>query len=167
MRVVAYDPYVSDERAEQLGVERVPSLEALLGGSDVVSLHLPLNVKTKKIMNDDSFAMMKKGAIFVNVSRGGHVDESAFAAALDSGHLFGAGLDVTNIEPLLADNPLLKRDNVVITPHIGGASVLGRRRLFVHAMEQILQVLRGERPPNLINPEVWDAVRARWEATQK
>ena len=167
MRVVTYDPYISDERAEQLGVERVPSLEALLGSSDVVSLHLPLNVKTKKIMNDDSFAKMKKGAIFVNVSRGGHVDESALAAALDSGHLFGAGLDVTNIEPPLADNPLLKRDNVVITPHIGGASVLGRRRLFVHAMEQILQVLRGERPPNLINPEVWEAVRARWEATRK
>ncbi len=167
MRVVAYDPYISDERAEQLGVERVPSLEALLGGSDVVSLHLPLNAKTKKTMNDESFAMMKKGAIFVNVSRGGHVDESALAAALDSGHLFGAGLDVTNVEPPLADNQLLKRDNVVITPHIGGASVLGRRRLFVHAMEQILQVLRGERPPNLINPEVWDAVRARWEATCK
>ena len=165
MRVVAYDPYIGVERYQQLDVARADSLEALLGSSDVVSLHLPLNPRTKGIMNAERFAKMKQGTIFVNVSRGGLVDEDALAAALDSGHLFGAGLDVTNIEPPLADNPLLKRDNVVVLPHIGGASVLGRRRLFVHAMEQILQVLRGERPPNLINPEVWETVRARWEAT--
>ena len=165
MRVVAYDPYIGVERYQQLDVARADSLEALLGSSDVVSLHLPLNAQTEKIMNAQRYAQMKQGAIFVNVSRGGHVDEDALAAALDSGHLFGAGLDVTNIEPPSADNPLLKRDNVVVLPHIGGASVLGRRRLFEHAMQQILQVLRGERPPNLINAEVWETVRARREAT--
>ncbi len=164
MTVVAYDPHISAERFEQLNVARADSLEALLGSSDVLSLHLPLNERTKQIMNAQRFAQMKPGAIFVNVSRGKLVDEEALAAALDSGQLFGAGLDVTIVEPPLADNPLLNRDNVVILPHIGGASVLGRRRLFEHAMEQILQVLRGERPPNLINPEVWDTVRARWEA---
>ncbi len=164
MKVVAYDPYISAERAEKLGVQRADSLEALLGSSDVVSLHLPLNPQTHKLMNSKRFAQMKLGAIFINVSRGGHVDEAALAAALDSGHLYGAGLDVTDPEPPQSGNPLLNRDNVIILPHIGGASVVGRRRLFVHAMEQILQVLRGERPPNLINPEVWDAVRARWEA---
>ena len=71
---------------------------------------------------------------------------------------------MTDPEPPLAGNPLLGRDNVVITPHVASATVVGKRRLVVHALEQVLQVLRGERPPHLINPEVWDAVRARWEA---
>lgn len=166
MRVAAYDPHVSAERYEQLQVARAASLADLLGSSDVISLHLPLNEETQNFMNAERFVQMKRGAIFVNVSRGKLVDEAALAAALDSGHLFGAGLDVTRVEPPLADNPLLRRDNVVITPHIGGASVLGRRRLFEHAMAQILQVLRGERPPQLINAEVWDTVRARWQATR-
>lgn len=164
MQVAAYDPYINAERAVTLGVERVDSLADLLGNADVVSLHLPLNSDTHKFMNGDRFSQMKRGAVFVNVSRGGLVDEAALAAALNSGHLFGAGLDVTDPEPPQAGNPLLNRDNVVITPHIGGASVLSRRRLFVDAMEQILQVLRGERPPNLVNPDVWDSVLARHEA---
>lgn len=164
MQVAAYDPYISDERFSDLGVQRADALDGLLGAADVVSAHVPLNPETQKFMNAERFAQMKRGAIFVNVSRGALVDEAALADALDSGHLFGAGLDVTDPEPPLAGNRLLNRDNVVITPHIGGASVLGRRRLFVDAIEQILQVLRGERPPNLLNPDVWDAVLARWQA---
>ena len=166
MKVAAYDPYISGERAHQLGVERASSLEELLGGSDFVSLHLPLNSETHKIMNAERFAQMKAGAVFINVSRGGHVDEAALAAALDSGHLFGAGLDVTDPEPPLADSPLLNRGNAVITPHVASATVVGKRRLVVHALEQVLQTLRGEAPPHLLNPEVWDTVRARWEATR-
>lgn len=164
MQVSAYDPYISDERFRELGVQRAETLDGLLSAADVVSVHVPLNPETQKFMNAERFAQMKRGAIFVNVSRGALVDEAALADALDSEHLFGAGLDVTDPEPPQAGNRLLNRDNVVITPHIGGASVLGRRRLFVDAIEQILQVLRGERPPNLLNPEVWDAVLARWQA---
>ena len=164
MEVAAYDPFISAERAKALGVERVETLEELLGKADVVSLHLPLDASTHKFMNAERFAQMKRGAIFVNVSRGGLVDEAALAEALDSGRLFGAGLDVTDPEPPQAGNPLLKRDNAIILPHVGGASVLSRRRLFVDAMAQILQVLRGERPPNLVNPEVWDSVLARLES---
>ena len=164
MKVTAYDPYISDERFAQLGVERANSLEGLLAGSDFVSLHLPLNDETYQVMNAERFAQMKPGAVFINVSRGGHVDEAALTAALDSGHLFGAGLDVTDPEPPLAGNPLLGRDNVVITPHVASATVAGRPRLTIHALEQVVQVLRGERPPHLLNPEVWEAVRARWEA---
>ena len=164
MKVVAYDPDISDERFSKLGVEKANSLADLLGSSDFISLHLPLNDETHKLMNAERFAQMKAGAVFINVSRGGHVDEAALTTALDSGHLFGAGLDVTDPEPPLAGNPLLGRDNVVITPHVASATVVGKRRLVVHALEQVLQVLRGERPPHLINPEVWDAVRARWEA---
>lgn len=167
MRVVAYDPYVGDDRFRQLGVDKANSLAELLGGSDFVSLHLPLNDETYQIMNAERFAQMKPGAVFINVSRGGHVDEAALAAVLDRGHLFGAGLDVTDIEPPAADNPLLGRDNVVITPHVASATVVGKRRLVAHALEQVLQVLRGEPPPHLLNPQVWDAVRSRWEASRK
>ncbi len=164
MNVVAYDPFVSGDRFRELGVAKANSLEELLSSSDFVSLHLPLDESTYRIMNAERFAQMKPGAVFINVSRGGHVDEAALAAALDRGQLFGAGLDVTDIEPPAADNPLLRRDNVVITPHVASATVVGKRRLVVHALEQALQVLRGERPPHLLNPEVWDAVQARWEA---
>ncbi len=167
MKVVAYDPYCTAERFAMLGVAKANSLEELLGGSDFVSLHLPLNEETYKLMNAERFAQMKPGAVFINVSRGGHVDEAALAAALDSGRLFGAGLDVTDPEPPLAGNPLLGRDNVVITPHVASATVAGKPRLFIHALEQIVQVLQGERPPHLLNPEVWGAVRARWEALQR
>ena len=164
MQVTAYDPFVSDERFAMLGVERADTLESLLASADFVSLHLPLNEQTYRLMNAERFAQMKAGAVFINVSRGGHVDEAALTAALDSGHLFGAGLDVTDPEPPLAGNPLLGRDNVVITPHVASATVVGRRRLVTHALDQVLQVLRGERPPHLLNPEVWDAVQARWQA---
>lgn len=166
MNVVAYDPYIEDARFAALGVEKVNSIEQLLAGSDFVSLHLPLNDETYKLMNAERFAQMKAGAVFINVARGGHVDEAALIAALDSGHLFGAGLDVTDPEPPLAGNPLLGRDNVVITPHIASSTVAGRPRLTTHALEQVAQALRGERPPHLLNPEVWDRTRARWEALQ-
>lgn len=167
MHVQAYDPFISDERFESLGVTRVSTLEGLLSSSDFVSLHLPLNDQTYQLMNAERFAQMKPGAVFINVSRGGHVDETALTSALDSGHLFGAGLDVTDPEPPLAGNPLLGRDNLVITPHVASATIVGRRRLVVHALEQVLQLLRGEKPPHLLNPEVWDAVHKRWQATLK
>lgn len=166
MKVAAYDPYCAAERFAMLGVEQANSLEELLACSDFVSLHLPLNEDTRKLMNAERFGQMKPGSVFINVSRGGHVDEAALTAALDSGHLFGAGLDVTDPEPPLAGNPLLGRDNVVITPHVASATVAGRPRLFIHAIEQIVQVFKGERPPHLLNPEVWAATRARWESLQ-
>ena len=166
MNVSTYDPFISAERAKEMNVNKVDSLEALLGQSDVVSLHLPLTPETRHIMNAERFAQMKEGAIFINVSRGGHVDESALVDALDSGHISGAGLDVTDPEPPLKGNPLLGRDNVVITPHIASATPDGRRKMMTIAMEQILQVLKGEKPDNMLNPEAWDKVRARWEAMQ-
>jgi len=166
MNVTTYDPFISDERARELGVNKADSLESLLGQSDIVSLHLPLNPETRKIMNAERFAQMKEGAIFINVSRGGHVDEDALVDALDSGHIIGAGLDVTDPEPPLKGNPLLGRDNVIITPHIASATPDGRRKMMTKAMEQILQVLRGEKPDNMLNPEAWEKVKARWEAMQ-
>jgi D-3-phosphoglycerate dehydrogenase len=164
MHVAAYDPYLSAERAVELGVEVVNSLEELLGMSDVVSLHLPLSPETHHTMNAERFAQMKQNAILINAARGGHVDEKALLDALDSGKLFGAGLDVTDPEPPLKDNPLLYRENVVLTPHIASATFAGKEKMFTKAIEQVLQVLRGERPPHLLNPEVWPQVVERINA---
>jgi len=161
MRVATYDPFISAERAATLGVEQVDSLEKLLGMSDVVSIHVPLMPETYHLMNAERFAQMKRGAIFINVSRGGIVDESALIPALESGYLFGAGLDVTDPEPPEAGNPLLYMDNVILTPHIASATIVGRKRIMQHAMERVLIALRGEQPPDLLNPEVWSRVLER------
>lgn len=158
MHVAAYDPYADPQKAASMGVTLLPTLEELLRSSDVVSLHIPHTPETHKLMNAERFAQMKRGAIFINTARGGHVDEAALLAALDSGHLFGAGLDVTDPEPPESTNPLLFRENVIITPHIASGTFEGRDRMFEMAFDQILQVFRGEHPPYLINPEVWPRV---------
>lgn len=167
MRVHAYDPWLASERMRELGVQPEETLEALLAGSDVVSLHLPLNDGTRKFMNAERFAQMKTGAIFLNASRGGLVDEAALLDVLDSGKLFGAGLDVSDPEPPLADNPLLTHERVILTPHIASSTGRGRHKLNEAALIQVRQVLRGERPPHLLNPEVWPRLLKRWEAMQK
>ena len=120
-----------------------------------MSLHLPLTDETRKFVDAKRIAQMKSGSILINTSRGGLVDEAALLEALDSGHLSGAGLDVTEPEPAKSDNPLLHREDVIVTPHIGSATTAGKDRLYEMAITQVLQFQRGERPPNLINPEVW------------
>jgi D-3-phosphoglycerate dehydrogenase len=157
MHVVAYDPYVPATRATGLGVELVSTLEDVLRTSDIVSLHLPLTDETRHLMNASRLAMMKPGAILINAARGGLVDEAALVEALDRGHLRGAGLDVLSVEPIHLDpgHPLLHRDNVIVTPHIAGLTGASKNRLWQMAITQALQVLQGERPPNVVNPEVW------------
>ena len=155
MKVVTFDPYVPAEVAEQMGVERVQSFDELLSRADVVSLHTPLLPETRRLMNAAAFAKMKRGSIFINAGRGGLVDEAALLDAVKSGHLFGAGLDVTDPEPAQPDNPLLHLENVVVTPHVASATPEGKTRMFVGALQQVVQVLKGERPPHLVNPEVW------------
>lgn len=161
MKVSAFDPFVTAERAEKLQVEPVSSLEKLLAESDVISLHLPLNADTRHLINAATLSQMKKGAILVNVSRGGLVDETALLAALENGHLRGVGLDVTDPEPAPADHPLLKRHDVIVTPHIGSASTAGKHRILSSAIHHLKQTLRGERPDQLLNPEVWPHVLER------
>lgn len=123
-------------------VEQVP-FEELLCRSDVVSMHCPLNADSEGMMNAAAFAKMKKGAIFVNTSRGGLVDEQALRDALDSGHLLGAGVDVLQVEPMTEDCPLLGAPNLLITPHIAWAGVETRRRLMGVVAENIRQFLNG------------------------
>jgi phosphoglycerate dehydrogenase-like enzyme len=151
MHVIAHDPYVIAPDEEVTMV----SFDELLDRADVVSLHAPLLPETAYCIGADQFAAMRRGAVFVNCARGGLVDHDALLAALDAGHLFGAGLDVTDPEPLPPDHPLLHREQVVVTPHVASATVVGKQRMVDMAVEQVLMVLRGERPPNVVNPEVY------------
>ena len=123
-------------------VEQVP-FEELLRRSDVVSMHCPLNADSDGMMDAAAFAKMKQGAIFINTARGGLVDENALRAALDSGHLMGAGVDVLRVEPMAADCPLLGAPNCIITPHIARAGVETRRRLMGIVAENIRCWLAG------------------------
>jgi len=123
-------------------VEQV-SFAQLLERSDVVSMHCPLNADSAGMMNAAAFAKMKQGAIFINTSRGGLVDEQALRDALDSGHLLGAGVDVLQVEPMSQDCPLLGAPHLLITPHIAWAGVETRRRLMDVAAENIRQFLNG------------------------
>ena len=160
MRVLAFDPLVAPEEIRRRGAEPV-DLETLLRSSDFVSLHCPRNKDTLESFDAKRFASMKKGAIFISTARGGIHDEQALAEALTSGHLAGAGLDVWKEEPPALDNPLLALDNVVATFHTAGVSHEGRRNVARMAAEQVLQVVHGERPPRLANPEVWPVFEKR------
>jgi phosphoglycerate dehydrogenase-like enzyme len=159
MTVIAYDPFVDATDVAQAGIQMVDSLDQLLADADVVSLHLPLTSETEQLMNAGHIAQMKPGAILINTARGGLVDHDALLAALGSGRLFGAGLDVTDPEPLPPDHPLLHRDDVVVTPHVAAATAAGKARLYESAVTQALQVLRGEYPNHLVNPDVWPVRR--------
>jgi D-3-phosphoglycerate dehydrogenase / 2-oxoglutarate reductase len=160
MRVLAVDPLVDSEEIRRRGAEPV-DLETLLRSSDFVSLHCPRNKDTLNLFDANRFASMKKGAIFVSTARGGIHDEQALTEALTCGHLAGAGLDVWKEEPPALDHPLLVLDNVVATFHTAGVSHEGRRNVARMAAEQVLQLLRGERPPRLANPEVWEVCQRR------
>lgn len=120
MKVIGYDPYANAEQVSSLGVELRESYEDIFREADVVSLHLPCTEDTRLLVNADTLGLMKPGAILLNTSRGGLVDESALHDALNEGHLFGAGLDVFQQEPCPVDNPLLECHNVVASTHVGG-----------------------------------------------
>ena len=154
MRVLVHTRTLTEEQAREVRAERAP-MESLLKESDVVTIHIPLNDQTRGILGGKEISLMKRGAIFVNTSRGPLVDEPALIGALESGQLGGAGLDVFDIEPLPLDHPLRKLDNVILLPHRGYAAVETLQELFEHAMTNILDYLDGK-PVNLLNPEVRD-----------
>ncbi len=149
MRLLAYDPFQDDAAIRGFGAEPRP-LDSLLAESDAVSLHVPLTEATRNLLGRDRIARMKTGALLVNVGRGGLVDEAALAEALASGHLGGAGLDVTTVEPLPPDHPLLSTANTILTPHVAWYSTGAQRDLQVKAAEEAARVLRGEPPLNAL-----------------
>jgi D-3-phosphoglycerate dehydrogenase / 2-oxoglutarate reductase len=163
MQVLAVDPFLSEEEIGGRGATAT-SLEDLLARSDVVSLHCPRDSTTLGMMDAAAFARMKRGAIFVTTARGGIHDEAALAAAIASGRLAGAGLDVWDREPPPLDHPLLALPNVVATFHTAGVTHEARLNVAVMGAEQIVRLARGERPPRLVNPEAWPAFRERFDS---
>jgi phosphoglycerate dehydrogenase-like enzyme len=153
MAVAAFDPYLEPGSFGE--TTRVERLEQLASMSDVLSLHIPLTDESAGLVDRELLTGLKPNAILINTARGGLVDLAALEAALDSGHLFGAGLDVTEPEPLPPEHPLLHRNDVVVTPHVGAGTVGAKRRIFRAAFDQVMQVLQGIKPPHLVNPEVW------------
>jgi len=153
LRLIAADPYVDEAAMAREGVEKV-SLEDLLGQADIVSLHTPLTPETRGLMNAAAFARMKQDAILINTSRGPVVDEPALVAALRSGRLAGAGLDVLATEPPAKDNPLFAMENVVLTPHSSSTTIEALDDLTRKVDMQIVQMLRGEWPTYLANRAV-------------
>jgi glyoxylate reductase len=136
------------------GVESV-SLQELLQRSDFVSVHVALTEDTRNLLDAERIAMMKRGGVLVNTARGGIVDESAVAEALENGALYAAGIDVFSSEPVRPDNPLLDHERVVLAPHIGSATLRTRARMADMAVDNALAALSGARMPFCANPEVY------------
>jgi D-3-phosphoglycerate dehydrogenase / 2-oxoglutarate reductase len=160
MKVIGYDPYLSPVAAAAIGVPLL-SLDELLRQSDVVSMHVPLTPETKHLINARTLALMKPHSILINVARGKVVDETALLAALESGHLAGAGLDVLEQEPPSPSNGLFRFDNVVFTSHYASCGVESYAEMRRHVSEQAAEILRGEFPHNLVNPEVANLPQCR------
>ena len=145
LRVVAHDPYVSQQAVTAAGVESV-SFDRLLEISDFVSIHAPLLPTTRGLFNAQVFQKMKKGACLINTARGPLVDEGALVSALDAGHLAAAALDVVAVEPLSKESRLIGRDNVVLTPHTAFYSVEALNELQTKCAADVARVLSGEAP---------------------
>lgn len=136
MRVIFYDPYVDDPRFEK------KSFEELIENSDIITVHVPLSDKTKGMIGEKEFERMKNGVIIINCARGGIIDEKALAKYIDNGKVLGAGVDVFSKEPITPDNPLLEKENVVLTPHLGASTVEGQRNASVEIAQKIVKFLK-------------------------
>jgi D-3-phosphoglycerate dehydrogenase len=149
MKVIAYDPFLSPERAMELGVEKV-ELDELFRRADFITLHTPLNDKTRNIIDAKALAKMRKGVRIINCARGGLVDEAALRAALDSGHVAGAAFDVFVEEPATA-NPLFGHPNVVCTPHLGASTTEAQENVALQVAEQMSDYLLRGAISNAVN----------------
>jgi phosphoglycerate dehydrogenase-like enzyme len=164
LTVSACDPLIDPVVFDAQNVTRA-SLDELLAQSDYVSLHIPLTPDTRRLINAERLRSMKPGAYLINTSRGGVVDESALIHALQEGWISGAGLDVFEQEPLPVDSPLLKMDNVIVTPHTASYSEASRVRVRRRVAEEAARIARGEWPTALANPQVKG--RSRFEKRLK
>jgi len=149
MKVVAFDPFLSEKRALELGVEKV-DVDTLIARADFITLHTPLTEQTKNILSRDAIGRMKKGARLINCARGGLVDEAALHDALKSGHLAGAALDVFETEPATA-SPLFALENVVCTPHLGAATAEAQENVALQVADQMADFLLSGAVSNAIN----------------
>jgi D-3-phosphoglycerate dehydrogenase len=150
MRVIACDPFVTQDYAKNLGVE-LKTAEEIMREADFITFHVPKTKETSGLVNARTIAQMKKGVRIINVARGGIIDEEALSQALKSGQVAAAALDVFEKEPLPADSPLLKLDNLVVTPHLGAATVEAQVNVAIDVAEQIIEVLRGGAARSAVN----------------
>jgi D-3-phosphoglycerate dehydrogenase len=150
MKILAYDPFLSADVAESIGVE-IAELKKVLQESDYITVHTPLTDETRHMISDKEFALMKKGVRIINCARGGIIDEPALVKALKEGKVAGAAMDVFESEPLLADNELLKLDNVIITPHLGASTEEAQVNVAVEVAEIVRDALLGRGIRNAAN----------------
>jgi phosphoglycerate dehydrogenase-like enzyme len=160
-RVLGYDPYVDQRLARLADVEMVKNLLDMLGVSQILVLVPELTKETRNLIGADELAALPKGAIVINTGRGQVIDLAALAAALDSEHIFAAGLDVVFPEPLPSDHPLLANPKVTFSPHIAGTTVETNFQLARSAADQIFACLRGAVPTSPVNPAAWEGSRSR------
>lgn len=150
MRLISYDPYVSRDRARELGIELMPDLGALLVQADFVTIHLPRTPETEALIGERELSLMKEGALLVNTARGGIVDEAALAEALRSGRLGGAALDVFETEPA-TEHALFGQPNSIVTPHLGAATREAQDKAGIAIAEMVRLALKGEFVPYAVN----------------
>jgi D-3-phosphoglycerate dehydrogenase len=171
MKVIGVDPVMSSDRAAKLGIELV-SLDELLQRSDFITIHAPLTQETNKLISDAAFDKMKDDALIVNAARGGIVDEEALARAIEQGKIAGAALDVFGKEPVDPENPLLKLDNVLCTPHLGASTSEAQERVAVEIAEQVSAYLKNGLVKNALNvptlpPEIAERLAPYLEVARK
>jgi D-3-phosphoglycerate dehydrogenase / 2-oxoglutarate reductase len=162
MRILAYDPYLTETQIQERGATPV-RLEELLKQSDFVTIHCPYNAETKDMLDRRELALMQPHAYLITTARGGIVNEDALADALAAGQIAGAGVDVWVLEPPALDHRLFAFDNVIATYHTAGVTVDSRDAMAQWNAEQIVQIFQGKRPPRLVNPEVWPKFSRRFE----
>jgi len=169
LNLVGFDPYAPDSAFEELGVTRCASFEDMLARTNILSLHCPLTDQTRHILNADTLARMPEGGYVINTARGGLIDEAALVAAIQSGHLAGAGLDTFAVEPPVPDHPFFSVPEIVLTPHIGGVTRQAGARVGVDAVRGIFQILDGQpvAPERIINRKLLAAARAELASVEK
>jgi len=156
--LLAYDPYITQERAASFGAQLV-SFDELLGRSDFLSIHAPLTAETRHMFDRAAFAKIKPGLVFVNTARGPIVDANALVEAVADGRIWSAGLDVFEVEPLPADSPLLAYDNIILTPHVAANSPEARHDVYELICRIAIEVIQGRVPEWVVNPEVLTQLR--------
>jgi len=149
MKIIAYDPYIQPEQAAEWGVT-LADLDNVIAQADFLSLHIPATPETRGLMNHERIAQMKDGAYLLNMARGPLIEPGALLAALDSGKLAGAGLDVFDPEPPAIDSPLRDHPNIIATPHTASLTLDGRLRMERMAIERLLAFFRGEEPADRV-----------------
>ncbi|HRW81882.1 MAG TPA: phosphoglycerate dehydrogenase [Methanothrix sp.] len=149
MHILAYDPFVTEEKAADLGIKLAP-LDEIFRESDFITVHTPLTKETRNLIDEDQFNIMKPGVRLINCARGGIINEEALAKAVAEGRVAGAAVDVFTKEPPTG-NPLIEQNGIVVTPHLGASTAEAQVNVAVAVAEQILAVMRGELPPNALN----------------